>query len=77
MRRVCAPRTSVSELASWNRFWMVPCGTRKEVPSWMLGNVSWGPDASGLMTFLNVLKDAVVTLTSVGVQMRVQDPTID
>ena len=54
------------ELASWNRFWVVPCGTRKDVPSWMLGNVSCGPDASGLMTFLNVLKDAVVTLTSVG-----------
>ena len=43
----------------------------------MLGNVSCGPDATGLMTLLNVLKDAVVTLTTVGVQMRVQEPTAD
>ncbi len=43
----------------------------------MLGNVSCGPAASGLMTFLNELKDAVVTLTSVGVQMRVHEPTAD
>ena len=43
----------------------------------MLGKVSCGPDATGLIAFLNVLNEAVATFTTLAVQIRVQEPTAD
>ena len=74
---VWAPRTSVAVSASWKRVCVVPCGTRNEVPSWMLGNVSCGPRATGAMALSKVLIDTVALLNSRGLRTRLHVPTID
>ncbi len=68
---------AVIVLASWNRVCVVPCGTRKDEPSSMLGKVNCGPAATGAIALSNVLNDIVSALTSVGLATRVHDPTTD
>ena len=63
--------------ATWKRFCVVPCGTRNDVPSWMLGNVSCGPGATGTISLSNVLNETVAAFTSAGLKTRVQVPTTE
>ncbi len=74
---LCAPRTRLTVSAIWNRFCVVPCGTRKDDPSWMLGNVSCGPAATGTIALSNALNETVAALTNVGPTTRVHVPTIE
>ena len=67
--------TSVALSEIWKRSWTVPCGTRNEVPSWMLGNVSCGPRVTGAIALSNVLNDTVALFISVGLRMRFHVPT--
>ena len=52
-RSVWAPFTHDSESENCQRFWVVPCGTRKLAPSWMLGNVSCRPGLTGSIWLRN------------------------
>jgi hypothetical protein len=62
---------------TWNRFCVVPCGTRNDEPSTMLGKVSCGTETTGSIRLRNVLYDAEKALTIRGLRMRVHEPTID
>ncbi len=63
--------------AIWNRCWVVPCGTRNELPSWMLGKVSCGPPVTGAMALSKVLNETVSAFRSVGSRIRVHVPTTE
>ncbi len=63
--------------ASWKRFCVVPCGTRNDVPSWMLGKVSCGPPWTGAIALSKVLNEPVRAFRNVEVTTRVHVPTTE